>query len=407
MDTEKIFNYPEDCKSKTVELSDLDEDIQKELQTDGSCKRIYHRLSIYGSSEDSCRQLGLEVHEYFVYTRDNIYVQVIYQVFDRSEEKIMERMVKLNRPFDYIASHKEEISETKFHRLAPCLKRMLDQSDDYQSVEIYKGCCYYAVIPSQSSFSSEELEKWNHTYMEIRKEAFKLASNHLHQKGFMCMYQGEQHPEFYFYDNLPLYEQNLNDLHLEEDERDDILKEGEYNYLINLYSQKGEDGFESLNLLEDPFSLEDNRVFCSTVFFWENSVNEWACGFADTLDVLMEYESQIDEYDLEKKAPTLFKALYNATRRQTDKGALFLFPGKSFFICQYSAALSEEEQSQLFENCRNTVYRLQEEAGLYIRHLKLCENKETRKNSKANDGFFQRMFGMKLLQDIIDGLKYI
>lgn len=384
------FQYPQDCKFYLTQIEELNEDIRAALSVENKLCRTYRHTSF--------KVEEVVVNEFLFRLSEN-FARIVYSVVDSTGEGELERLIKLGWQFGYLAVHKDEIGEEKILRMAPSFHKMLQGEGPYYYVELGEDCCYYSMV----TLGEDNVhEKFMEGYNTIMQEVQTLVSNHIHQKGFACMCSGEAHVDFYFYDELPLYEQQLSTLSLSENDRNSLLRDGELTYGINLYGYDISDGYESWNILDVDFSVGDPSVFCYAQFFW-GKTREWACGFADTLDELIACEYPIDEYDLEKKAPTLYKALLNAQRKQIDKGALFLFPGKSFFLCQYTPDIDDQENEQLFENCRKTVYRISEETERYVRHLQLQGQKEVRRNDSSGNGFLKRYVGMELFRALLNG----
>ena len=184
------------------------------------------------------------------------------------------------------------------------------------------------------------------------------------------------------------------------DDKNQLLETGELTYKIRLYSDDYSDGYELLEIVDDPFSIGDICVFSYGIFLWGH-VSEWVCGLANTMDGLISYGDHIDSYDLEKKAPTLYMLLQNARQKRLDCGALFLIPGKSFFLCQYSPDLSDAEQEKLHRNCRQTVYRAMDEAERYSEHLVLTRRKEEKRKDDSSSGFIGRYTLMECIRTLL------
>lgn len=393
---EQVFHYPEDCEYYVTSMDKLNEEVRMQLEVDGKCFRKHYVVEYRG------RHLADWMVNEFFFKISSQLARVIYSLVDISDEddwSVLEEGIKLGWQFRYLALNKDSIEDAVFNRIAPIMKQMQENDDGFLGalyIEMEEGYCYYNVVP-QSETDKDVFWEYFET---ITKEARKLTYYIIHQKGFSEMMDGQSTHDFFFYDNLSLFELPLKEFELSDDDKNQLLETGELTYKIRLYSDDYSDGYELLEIVDDPFSIGDICVFSYGIFFWGH-VSEWVCGLANTMDGLISYGDHIDSYDLEKKAPTLYMLLQNARQKRLDCGALFLIPGKSFFLCQYSPDLSDAEQEKLHRNCRQTVYRAMDEAERYSEHLVLTRRKEEKRKDDSSSGFIGRYTLMECIRTLL------
>lgn len=238
----------------------------------------------------------------------------------------------------------------------------------------------------------------------VLKEHGRLTKVVTQRVGMIRLNEGSSdHNSLFFYDDMKPFISNVSDI--PDKDKNQLLNDSfvENGYFLFPDQQHFEEEIpeveEHLQLLSNDYNpYEEQVVFTYYIIHWQDGKEEWACQLENAaFNWLWE---EYDDYELEAKIPTAYKAIMNGRKGKFDKGALIETRTVTFFKYEYEGVLSVEKKEEICDNCMETIKRICEELAIFFNYLKMKQKRESGKRDERNQEYMGRMMIFQALHNL-------